>query len=76
VSFGTYTTGFLILIAGLIYGASLMHVPTFWLVVGWIMLAGQALLILGAATRKEGLDLEDRFKRVTHPRFPQRGRYQ
>jgi hypothetical protein len=49
------------------------HFGLWW---AWIMLAGQALLILRAATRKEGLDLEDRYKRVTHPRFPQRGRYQ
>jgi hypothetical protein len=58
VSFGTYTTGFLIVIAGLIWRASLMHVPTFWIVVGWIMLAGEALLIRRIATRKEDLDIE------------------
>jgi hypothetical protein len=63
VSFGTYTTGFLIVIAGLICGASLMHVPTFWIVLGWIMLAGEALLIRRVATRNEGLDMEVRHKR-------------
>jgi hypothetical protein len=46
---------------------SLMHVPTFWIVVGWIVLAGQALLILRAATRKEGLDTGVRYDRDLSP---------
>jgi hypothetical protein len=46
---------------------SLMHVPTFWIVVGWIVLAGQALLILRAATRKEGLDVGVRYERGLSP---------
>jgi hypothetical protein len=76
VSFGTYTTGFLIVIAGLICGASLMHVPTFWIVLGWIMLAGQALVIRRVATRKEGLDIEIRYKRdLSAIRASRIGRY-
>ena len=34
MSFGIYLTGFVVVIAGLIYGASLMHVPTHWIVAG------------------------------------------
>jgi len=30
MSFGIYMTGFVLVIAGLLYGASLMHVPTHW----------------------------------------------
>ena|SRR5271165_3362666 len=33
MSFGLYSAGFAIVIAGLIYGAHLMHVPTHWIVV-------------------------------------------
>jgi len=33
MSFGIYLTGCVVVIAGLIYGASLMHVPTQWMVV-------------------------------------------
>jgi hypothetical protein len=76
VSFGTYAIGFLVVVAGLICGASLMHVPTFWIVLGWIMLAGQALLIRRVATRKEGLDMEVRDKRGLPAIHPSRiGRY-
>jgi hypothetical protein len=77
VSFSSYTTGFLIVIAALICGASLMHVPTFWIVLGWIMLAGEALLIRRVATRKEGLDMEVRYKRhLPAIRASRKGRYQ
>ena len=40
MSFGIYLTGFVVVIAGLIYGASLMHVPTHWIVVGGLVLVG------------------------------------
>jgi hypothetical protein len=40
MSFGIYLTGFVVVIAGLIYGASLMHVPTQWIVVGGLVLVG------------------------------------
>ena len=39
MSFGLYVLGYLIVIAGLTYGATLMHVPTHWIVVGAVVLA-------------------------------------
>jgi cadmium resistance protein CadD (predicted permease) len=53
MSFGIYVTGFLIVIAGLIYGASLMHVPTHWIVVGGIVLVGLGILTGVKATRQK-----------------------
>ena len=40
MSFGIYLSGFVVVIAGLAYGASLMHVPTHWIVVGALVLIG------------------------------------
>ena len=51
MSFGIYIIGFLIMIGGLIYGATLMHVPTHWIVVGGLVLAGLALVKAVPATR-------------------------
>ncbi len=44
MSFGIYLTGFVAVIAGLIYGASLIHVPTHWIVVGGLVLLGLGIL--------------------------------
>ena len=44
MSFGIYSIGFAIVIGGLIYGASLMHVPTHWIAVGAIVLLGVGIL--------------------------------
>jgi hypothetical protein len=52
MSFGLYVTGFAILIAGLIYGACLMHMPTHWIVVGSIVLLGVGILSGVKATRQ------------------------
>jgi hypothetical protein len=40
MSFSLYSIGFVIVIAGLIYGAYLLHVPPHWVVVGAVVLAG------------------------------------
>jgi len=53
MSFGLYITGFLIVIAGLLYGASLMHVPAHWIVVGGIVLVGLGILTGVKATRQK-----------------------
>jgi hypothetical protein len=34
MSFGLYVAGFAVVIAGLIYGAHLIHVPAQWIAVG------------------------------------------
>jgi len=44
MSFGLYAIGFAILIGGLIYAAHLVHMPTHWIVVGSIVLAGVGIL--------------------------------
>jgi uncharacterized membrane protein len=52
MSFGLYSAGFAIVIAGLIYGAHLMHVPTHWIVVGAVVLLGVGILSGVRATRQ------------------------
>lgn len=51
MSFGIYIVGFLLMIAGLIYGAVILHVSTQWIVVGSMVLAGIAILSGVQATR-------------------------
>jgi hypothetical protein len=53
MSFGLYSAGFVIVIAGLIYGAHLAHVPTHWIVVGAIVLLGIGILSGVKATRQK-----------------------
>ncbi|HYM04962.1 MAG TPA: hypothetical protein VEU11_00240 [Terriglobales bacterium] len=53
MSFGIYLTGFLVVIAGLLYGASLMHVPTQWIVVGGLVLVGIGVLTGVKVTRQK-----------------------
>jgi hypothetical protein len=44
MSFGLYLGGFVILICGFVYGAHLMHVPTHWIVVLVLIMAGAGLI--------------------------------
>jgi uncharacterized membrane protein len=53
MSFGLYSAGFAIVIAGLIYGAYLMHMPTRWIAVGAIVLLGVGILSGVKATRQK-----------------------
>ncbi len=53
MSFGIYFIGFLIVIAGLAYGAMLMHVPQVWIVVGVVVLVGAALVTGAKNTRQK-----------------------
>jgi hypothetical protein len=53
MAFGIYVVGFLILIAGLIYGAVVLHVPGHWIAVGAIVLLGFAILKGVQATRQK-----------------------
>ena len=53
MSFGIYLLGFIIVIAGLIYGAVLLHVPDRWIAVGSIILIGTAILKGVQATRQK-----------------------
>jgi hypothetical protein len=51
MSFGLYSLGFGIVIAGLVYGAHLAHVPSRWIAVGAIVLIGMGILSGVKATR-------------------------
>ena len=53
MSFGIYLIGYVIAIAGLIYGAHLMHVPIHWIVVGALVLVGLGILTGVKATRQK-----------------------
>ncbi len=53
MSFGIYAIGFAILIAGLVYGAHLVHMPTHWIVVGAVVLLGLGILSGVKATRQK-----------------------
>jgi len=43
MSFGLYVIGFVIVIAGLVYGAVILHLPQRWIVVGAVILLGLAI---------------------------------
>jgi hypothetical protein len=53
MSFELYVAGFAVVIAGLIYGAHLMHVPAQWIAVGAIVLVGFGILSGVKATRQK-----------------------
>jgi hypothetical protein len=53
MSFGLYSIGFAILIAGLAYGAHLAHMPTRWIMVGAIVMIGLGILSAVKATRQK-----------------------
>lgn len=53
MSFGIYAIGFAILIAGLLYAAHLMHMPSHWIIAGGIVLVGIGLLSAVKATRQK-----------------------
>jgi hypothetical protein len=52
MSFGLYAGGFAILIAGLAYGAHLMHMPMQWIAVGAVVMIGIGILSAVKATRQ------------------------
>jgi uncharacterized membrane protein len=53
MSFGLYAAGFAIVIAGLIYGAHLIHMPAHWIAVGAIVMLGVGILSAVKATRQK-----------------------
>ena len=53
MSYGLYITGFIIIIAGLIYGAVLLHVLPQWIVVGSVVLLGIGVLTGVRAARQK-----------------------
>ncbi|MEO5923477.1 MAG: hypothetical protein ABIR70_06595 [Bryobacteraceae bacterium] len=53
MSFGIYLVGYLIVICGLGYAASLMHTPTPWIVVGVVVLTGLGIVSGVKATKQK-----------------------
>jgi hypothetical protein len=51
MSFGLYLLGFIIVIGGLIYGATILHIAPHWIVVGTVILFGLAIVKGVQATR-------------------------
>jgi predicted signal transduction protein with EAL and GGDEF domain len=52
MSFALYLVGFIVLIAGLAFGASLMHVAPRWIAVGAMVLMGLGIVTGAARTRQ------------------------
>jgi len=52
MSFALYLVGFIVLIAGLAFGASMMHVTPRWIAVGAIVLLGLGIVTGVARTRQ------------------------
>jgi uncharacterized membrane protein len=53
MSFGIYVVGYLVVIGGLTYGATLMHVPAHWIVAGAIVLVGLGIVTGVKNTRQK-----------------------
>jgi hypothetical protein len=53
MSFGLYIAGIMVVIGGLSWGATLMHVPTQWIVIGDVILAGLGIVTGVKATRQK-----------------------
>jgi hypothetical protein len=52
-TFMIYAIGFLILLAGLIYGAVLLNVPSQWIVVGALVMLGLGIAMGVGKTRQK-----------------------
>lgn len=53
MSFGLYLLGVMIVIGGLIYGATLIHMPAHWIAVGAVVLLGFGILTGVKRTRQK-----------------------
>ena len=52
MSFGIYLFGIVLVIAGLVYGAAMLHVPTEWLVTFALIMLGAGIVTAVKATRQ------------------------
>lgn len=52
MSFGIYLFGIVLLIAGLVYAAAILHVPVQWIVVVALVLLGTGVVTAVKATRQ------------------------
>ncbi len=53
MSFTLYVIGFAVVIAGLVYGAVMLHVPVRWIAVSAIVLAGLGIVTAVRTTRQK-----------------------
>jgi cadmium resistance protein CadD (predicted permease) len=53
VSFGIYIGGLVLIMAGLVYAAAMLHAPTPWIVVGVLVVLGFGILMAVKATRQK-----------------------
>ena len=52
MSFGIYLVGIILVISGLVYGASILNAPTHWLVVVTLVLLGAGVVAAVKATKQ------------------------
>jgi hypothetical protein len=53
-AFALYVLGFIVLVAGLLYGALLLHVPQTWIIVGGLVLVGAGVMSAVSHTLRKG----------------------
>lgn len=53
MSFGIYLVGFAIVIGGVAWGLSVMHVPTLYITIGCVILLGMGILMGVSQTRQK-----------------------
>ncbi|HJR57694.1 MAG TPA: hypothetical protein VJ798_14045 [Rhizomicrobium sp.] len=51
-AFGLYVIGFIILAAGMIYGAHLLHIPQTWIIVGTLIVLGLGIMSAVSHTKR------------------------
>ncbi|HEY1632857.1 MAG TPA: hypothetical protein VGF56_16180 [Rhizomicrobium sp.] len=51
-AFALYVVGFFVLLAGLVYGAWLIHVPHTWIVVGVLVILGLGIMSAVSRTKR------------------------
>ncbi|HWD50717.1 MAG TPA: hypothetical protein VG309_12370 [Rhizomicrobium sp.] len=51
-AFLLYVLGFIVLLAGLIYGAVLIHIPQTWIIVGTLVLIGFGIMSAVSQTKR------------------------
>jgi hypothetical protein len=51
-AFALYVAGFAVLLAGLAYGAFLLHVPHTWIVVGVLVIVGLGIMSAVSRTKR------------------------
>ena len=52
MSFGIYLVGIILVIAGLVYGAAMLHLPTQWIVVAALVMLGLGVVTAVKSTRE------------------------